>query len=235
MTDTDRIILVVLASRLGAWQSALLLVKPETLLQWHKKLFKLVWRRKSAVRVGRPKLSEEVIALIKQMAQDNLLWGAERIGSELLKLEIHVCKRTIQKYIRQVRNRQPSKQTWTTFIHNHAEDIWACDFLPVFSLLFKQYFLFFIVELASRRVVHFGVTAAPTDAWVAQQLREATPFDQKPKYLIRDNDSKFGHQFARVAADAGIKILKTPIAAPNANAVCERFLESIRHECLNHL
>ena len=95
MTDTDRRILVVLASRLGAWQCAHLLVKPETLLQWHKKLFKLVWRRKSAVRVGRPKLSEEVIALIKQMAQDNRLWGAERIRGELLKLDIHVCKRTI--------------------------------------------------------------------------------------------------------------------------------------------
>jgi len=235
MTNTDRRILVVLASRLRAWQSALLLVKPNTLLQWHKQLFKLVWRRKSAIRVGRPHLSEETIALIKRMALDNPLWGAERIRGELLKLDVHVCKRTIQKYIRQVRTNRPTSQTWTTFVHNHAADIWACDFLPVFSLFFKQYFVFFIIELASRRVIHLGVTDAPTDAWVAQQLREATPFDQKPKYLIRDNDSKFGQQFARVAAETSIKILKTPIAAPNANAICERFLESVRHECLDHL
>ncbi len=215
--------------------SALLLVKPNTLLQWHKHLFKLVWRGKSAIRVGRPALSEETIALIKRMALDNPLWGAERIRGELLKLDIHVCKRTIQKYMRHARTRRPTSQTWTTFVHNHASGIWACDFLPVFNLFFKQYFVFFIIELASRRVIHFGVTDAPTDAWVAQQLREATPFDQKPKCLIRDNDSKFGQQFARVAAETGIKILKTPIAAPNANAICERFLESVRHECLDHL
>ena len=137
--------------------------------------------------------------------------------------------------MRQVRTNWPTSQTWTTFVHNHAADIWACDFLPVFNLIFQQYFVFFIIELASRRVIHFGVTDAPTDAWVAQQLREATPFDQKPKCLIRDNDRKFGQQFARVAEETGIEILKTPIAATNANAICERFLESVRHECLDHL
>jgi len=235
MTNTDRRILVVLASRLRAWQSALLLVKPNTLLQWHQRLFKRVWRHKSAIPVGRPRLSEETIALIKRMALDNPLWGAERIRGELLKLDLHVCKRTIQKYIRQVRTNRPTSQTWTTFVHNHAADVWACDFLPVFNLFFKQYFVFFMIELASRRVIHFGVTDSPTDTWVAQQLREATPFEQKPKYLVRDNDSKFGQQFARVAAETGIKILKTPIAAPNTNALCERFLESVRHECLDHL
>jgi putative transposase len=129
----------------------------------------------------------------------------------------------------------PSKQTWTTFVHNHAQDIWACDFLPVFNLFFQQYFVFFIIELASRRVVHVGVTDVPSDGWVAQQLREATPFGQGPKYLIPDNDSKYGRTFARVAAGTGIQVLKTPIAAPNANAFCERFLESVRHDCLEHL
>ena len=161
MTNTDHRIRVVLASRLRAWQSALLLVKPNTLLQWHKQLFKRVWRHKSAIRVGRPRLSEETIALIKRMALDNLLCGAERIGGELLKLDIHVCKRTIQKYIRQVRTNRPTSQTWTTFVHNHAADVWACDFLPVFNLFFKKYFVFFMIELASRRVIHFGVTDAP--------------------------------------------------------------------------
>jgi len=120
---------------------------------------------------------------------------------------------------------------WTTFVHNHAQGIWACDFLLVVNLFFQQYFVFFIIELASRRIVHFGVTNAPTDTWVVQQLREALPFDEKPKYLIRDKDSKS----ARVAAGAGLKILKTPVAAPNANAIGERFLESVRHDCLDHL
>jgi putative transposase len=125
LTDTDRRLLVVLSSRLPSWESALLLVKPETLLHWHRQLFKRFWRRKSRGRVGRPKLSAEVIALIKQMALDNRLWGAERIRGELLKLDIHVCKRTIQKYMRQVRRRRQSKQTWTTFLHNHAQAVWC--------------------------------------------------------------------------------------------------------------
>jgi putative transposase len=107
--------------------------------------------------------------------------------------------------------------------------------LPVINLFFRQYFVFFIVELASRRVVHFGVTVHPTDAWAAQQLREATPFGEGPRFLIRDNDGKFGPEFARVAAGAGIKVLKTPVAAPNANAVCERFQGSVRRECLDHV
>jgi transposase InsO family protein len=235
LSNLDRRLLVLLTSRLRAWRSALLVVKPETLLQWHRDLFRLVWRHRSKAKAGRPSLAPEVIVLIKQMAKDNPLWGSERIRGELLKLNLHIAKRTIQRYIRQVRPRRPSSQTWRTFLHNHAQDIWACDFLPVIDLLFRQYFVFFIVVLASRRVVHFGMTAHPTDAWAAQQLREATPFGQHPKYLIRDNDSKYGVEFARVAASTGIKVLKTPVAAPNANAVCERFQKSVRRECLDHL
>jgi len=235
VNNTDRRLMVLLASRLRSWRSALLLVKPETLLQWHRDLFKWVWRYKSARKVGRPGISPEMIALIKQMARDNALWGAERIRGELLKLDIHVAKRSIQKYIRQVRPPRPSTQNWRTFLHNHAQDIWACDFLPVVNLFFRQYFVFFVIELASRRVVHFGVTHSPTDTWTAQQLREATPFGQAPKYLIRDNDCKYGPEFARVAAGAGIQVLRTPIGAPNANAVCERFQKSVRVECLDHL
>jgi putative transposase len=103
------------------------------------------------------------------------------------------------------------------------------------SLFFRPLFAFFIIELKSRKVIHVGVTRSPTDAWVAQQLREATPYGQGPKYLIRDNDSKFGPCFARVAKTSTIKILKTPVHAPRANAICERFLRSVRQECLDHL
>jgi putative transposase len=168
------------------------------------------------------------------MALSNRLWGAERIGGELLKLGIHVSKRTTQKYMRRGRVR-PSSQTWTTFLHNQAQEIWACDFLPVTDLFFRSLFAFFIIELKSRKVIHVAVTRHPTDAWVAQQLREATPFGEAPRFLIRDNDSKFGPLFARVASTSGIKVLKTPFRAPRANACCERSLGSLRRECLDHL
>jgi putative transposase len=177
----------------------------------------------------------ETIALIKDMAMNNLLWGAERIRGELLKLDMHVCKRTIQKYMRGVRSPRPTVQSWRTFLRNHGGEIWACDFLQVTDVFFRSLFAFFIIELKSRKVIHVGVTRSPTDAWTAQQLREATPFGQTPKYLIRDNDSKFGSCFARVAATSGIKILKTPYHAPRANAICERFLGSVRRECLDHV
>jgi putative transposase len=175
------------------------------------------------------------VALIKEMASQNHLWGAERIRGELLKLGLRVCKRTIQKYMRQVRTTRLQGQNWATFLHTHAEQIWACDFLPVTDLLFHSLSAFFIIELRSRKVIHVGVTRAPTDAWVAQQLREATAYGQGPKYLIQDNDSKFGTGFARVAHTSRIEILKTPYHAPRANAICERFLGSVRRECLDHL
>jgi putative transposase len=181
------------------------------------------------------KMTVEIIALIKEMAKNNRLWGAERIRGELLKLDIHVCKRTIQKYMRGARTPRPTGQSWRTFLRNHGGEIWACDFLQVTDLFFRSVFAFFIIELRSRKVIHVGVTRSPTDAWTAQQLREATPYGQTPKYLIRDHDSKFGPCFARVAATSGIKILKTPYHAQRANAICERFLGSVRRECLDHL
>jgi putative transposase len=183
----------------------------------------------------KPKVAAETIALIREMATNNRLWGAERIRGELLKLGLRVCKRTIQKYMRKVRTHQPRGQKWSTFLQTHAKDIWACDFLQVTDLFFRPLFAFFLIELQSRKVIHVGVTRSPTDAWVAQQLREATPYGQEPTYLICDNDSKFGSSFLRLATTSGIKLLKTPYHAPRANAICERFLRSVRQECLDHL
>jgi putative transposase len=234
-TRTDRLLLVLLARLVRTWQQTLLIVQPDTLLRWHRELFRMYWKRRSKASSHQPKVAAETIALIRQMAKDNRLWGAERIRGELLKLGIRVCKRTIQKYMRTVRTPQPQGQKWSTFLRTHAGQIWACDFLQVTDLFFRPLFAFFFIELKSRRVIHAGVTRSPTDAWVAQQLREATPYGLAPKYLIRDNDSKFGKCFARVVRTSGIKILKTPIHAPRANAVCERLLRSVRQECLDHL
>jgi putative transposase len=234
-TKTDRVLLVLLARLVRMWQQALVIVQPDTLLRWHRELFRRYWKRKSKAPACRPKVASETIALIKQMATENRLWGAERIRGELLKLGILVCKRTIQKYMRTIRTQPPRGQKWSTFLRNHAGEIWACDFLQVTDLFFRPLFAFFMIELKSRQVIHVGVTRSPTDAWVAQHLREATPYGQAPKYLICDHDSKFGSCFRRVAKTSGIKLLKTPYHAPRANAVCERFLRSVRQECLDHL
>ena len=173
----------------------------------------------------------ELIQLIWQLANENPLWGAERIRGELLKLSIPISKRTIQKYLKQKPRSRPSGQTWSTFVHNHAADIWACDFLHTYNVFFRSIFVFVIIELESRQIVHMNVTRAPSDIWVAQQWRDATPFGTSPKYLIRDNDRKYGPHFA--AATAETEVLRTPIRAPRANAFCERLMGSLRRECLD--
>jgi putative transposase len=142
---------------------------------------------------------------------------------------------TIQRYLKGRRAAGPGSQTWLTFLHNHASVIWACDFLQVHDLWFRDLFVFAIIELASRRVVHVAVTKHPSERWVAQQLREATPFGEGPRFLIHDNDRKYGTTFDHVAIGAGIEVLHTPRAAPRANAYCERFLGSLRRECLDCL
>ena len=235
LTAADRALLVLLASRLRRWADALVIVRPQTVLRWHRQGFRLLWRRKPRAATPGSRLPRETIDLIRQMGRENPLWGADRIRGELLKLDLRVSKRTIQRYLRQARPPRPSGQTWTTFVRNHAHDVWACDFLQLADLRFRPLFAFFIIELASRRVVHAGVTRHPTDAWVAQQLREATPFDQRSRFLIRDNDRKYGAGFERLAAASGIRILRTPIRAPRANVTCERFLGSVRRECLDHV
>jgi putative transposase len=231
----ERVLLVALASRLRNWKQALLIVQPDTLIRWHQDLFRWLWARisKSPRRGGRPPLLKGLVDLIQQMARENRAWGSERIRGELLKLGIRVAKSTILKYIRLVRKQTAPDQTWLTFLHNHASEVWACDFLQTFDLFFRALFVFVIVELKSRRVVHFAVTHHPTDAWVAQQLREATPFGVKPRFLIRDRDRKFGEAFGRVVKGTSIDILLTPYRAPQANAICERFWGSLRRECLD--
>jgi putative transposase len=131
--------------------------------------------------------------------------------------------------------RRHTEQTWSTFLKIHAGDIWACDFVPVVDLLFRQVHVFFIIALQSRRVIHFGVTREPSQFWVAQQLREATADGKHPRFIIRDNDSIFGHAFDLLASATGIEVLRTPIKAPRANGICERYIGSVRRECLDQM
>ena len=153
-----------------------MIIQPETLLRWHRDLFRRMWRHKSRRKgkKGREPLAEDIVRLIKAMAKDNHTWGAERIRGELLKLGIQVAKSTIQRYLRQVRSPVPTSQTLGTFLRNHAKDIWAVDFLQTYDLFFRAVSVFVVIELGSRRLVHFGVTRSSNEAWIAQQLREAT-------------------------------------------------------------
>ena len=153
----DRAILVLLARFVPTWRGATLLVQPETILRWHREGFRLLWRRRSRRHHGRPQMAAKTIALIKRMARNNALWGAERIRGELLKVGIGASKRSIQKWIRQVRPR-PQGQRWSSFLRTHANETWACDFLQTYDLLFGPIFAFFLIELGSRRVVHLAVT-----------------------------------------------------------------------------
>ncbi len=214
------------------WRQALLIVQPARLLRWHRKGYRLFWKWKCRRRRAQPRIAEETIALIRRVAAENPLWGGERIRGELLRLGIEVTKRTIQRYIAQKPAPRVASPTWTTFLKTHAKDTWACDFVPVIDLLFRQIFIF---ELESRRVVHFGVTRHPCQFWVAQQLREATADGQRPRFVLRDNDNKYGSAFDTVARATGIEILRTPIRAPRANSIVERFVGSVRRECLDHL
>lgn len=219
--DSDRAIMLLLARLNSAWAQALLIVEPGTLLRWHRRLFKLIWRRKSRPKGQPARLSQETIDIIQMMATDNP-WGAERIRGELLKLGIKVSKRTIQKYMRRVRTpTAPSGQTWSTFLENHIGDIWACDFLQLYDVMFGSIFAFFVVDHTTREVVHFNVTRSPSDEWAAQQLREASAWCEGPRYLIRDNDGKFGEQFASVAEGASIEVVQIPPKSPNLNPICE--------------
>lgn len=233
LTNADRLRMVILARCTGFWKQAIHIVQPDTLLRWHRDLFQIYWRWKSKPKKKKPRISTETIHLIQQMANENRLWGAERIRGELLKLGIRMSKRTIQRYL--PKKRQSTRQTWATFLKNHSGDIWACDFTVMYDLLFRPIFIFVILELKTRLIIHSAVTRSPSGAWTAQQLREATPWGSHPKFLIRDRDRKYGPLFSSVAASSGIQQVKTPYRAPKANAVCERFMGNLKRECLDHI
>lgn len=229
----DRLVLLGLARLNLNWRDALHIVKPETLLSWHRSLFRALWRRKSRPKKSEPKISAETVGLIREMARDNP-WGAERIRGELLKLGICVSKRTIQKYIRNIKRRPPG-QEWSMFLENHTGETWACDFLQLYDIFFRPIFALFFVKHETREVVLANVTRHPSDEWSAMQLREATPFGEGPRFLIRDGDQKFGAKFAAVAAGAGVEVVQIPARSPNCNAIMERFLRSVRAECTDHV
>jgi transposase InsO family protein len=220
-----------------SWRNALVNVKPDTFLRWHRKGYRLFWRWKSRP-VGRPRIPVDLRKLIREMAAENPTWGEERIANELkLKLRIRVSPRTVGKYLRKdgpVRTPDP-KQRWLTFLRNHAKVMVACDFFVVITATFRTLYVFVVIEMESRKILHQNVTAHPTAEWTLQQFREALPGDHPYRFLIHDRDSIFAAEVDQGLANLGVRVLRTPARAPKANSVCERLGGSLRRECLDFL
>ena len=232
LVQADRWLWTWLSRVWTAWRTALVIVKPETVMAWHRRGFRFVWTWKSRRRTGRPTAPADLRALIRTMSQTNPFWGAPRIHGELLKLWMDVSQATVAKYM--VRRRQPPSQTWRTFLGNHIGQVMAADFFVVPTATCRLLFVLVILAHERRRVVHVAVTDHPTAAWTAQQLREAFPWDRAPRYLIRDRDHAFDG-WTETAKTMGIDELLTAPRSPWQNAYAERFIGSARRECLDHV
>ena len=232
--DTPLRIALVLLSRLFNWRDALIVVRPQTLVRWHRQGFSLFWRWKS--RPGRPPIPVELRQLIREMAMNNPSWGEERIANELLlKLGIRVSPRTVRKYMPKSPQGHPrGDQRWSTFVRNHASAILACDFCVVVTATFRLLYVFIVIEHQTRRIVHCNVTTNPTAAWTLQQLREAIPSDQRYRFLIHDHDSIFSPQLDNSITHMGILVLRSPPRCQKANSLCERVIGTLRRECLDY-
>ena len=210
----------------------MILVKPTTVLQWHRRSFRLAWRWRSwARRPGRPRLASEVRGLIRQMCRANPLWGAPRIHGELLKLGIEVSQATVGRYM-PWRPKEPSP-TWRSFLRTHMTDIAAVDMFVVATATFRILYAVIILDHDRRRVIHFDVTRNPTQAWLAQQITEAFPWDTVPRYLLRDRDTSYGLGFRDRVRAMGIEEVVTAPSSPWQNPYVERIIGSIRRECLD--
>jgi putative transposase len=226
---------LALLSRVFEWRSALVVVRPETLIRWHRAGFRLFWKWKS--RSGRPPIPPELRQLIRQVAKENPLRGQERIANELwLKLGLRVSPRTVRKYLPRPPARCPREdQRWSTFLKNHAQAIVACDFFVTVTCGFRLLCVFVVMEHQSRRLIHCNVTAHPSALWTRQQLREALGYESRYRYLLHDRDSIFSRELDAAVGGFGLRILKTPPRCPMANGLCERVIGTIRRECLDWL
>ena len=229
----DRFVLAKLGRIFDDWRSGLVIVKASTLVSWHRIAFRHLWRWKSRPR-GRPKLPTNLRLVVRTMAAENITWGEERIADELLlKLGVRVSPRTIGKYLKQYpAPRGPRDQRWSTFVRNHAASIIACDFFVSVTASFRILYVFVAMEIGSRRLLHFGVTQHATAEWTLQQLRETFPGDHSYRCVIHDSGTSFSAEVDRQIEALGVRVLRTPVGAPMANASCERLIGSIRRECL---
>ena len=234
LRPTDRIFWMWLSRLWSGWRRALVIVKPETVLAWHRRGFQLYWRWKSPNRgPGRPMVSREVRALIRRMCLSNPGWGAPRLHGELLKLGIDVGETSVSLYM--IRPIKLPSQTWRTFLNNHLRQIVAVDFFVVPTLTFRALFVFLVLAHDRRQILYFNVTSHPTAEWTGQQIREAFPWETVPRFLLPDRDGIYGKTFRDCVEAMGTEEVKTAPQSPWQNPFAERVIGSIRRECLDHV
>jgi transposase InsO family protein len=232
--NTDRFFWVCLSRIWNDWRSSLIIIKPPTVIAWHKKSFKLYWKWKSR-RVGRPTIDWELIKLIRELQRENTTWSAQRIQGELKKLGYEVCDNTVAKYMRKPGPDDGKRQRWLTFLHNHAKYIVGIDFLIARTIFFKSIHVFIAISHDRRKILHFAVSSSPHSQWAIQQLRETFAFDETTKYVIRDNDSIYSNEFKQTIRQFGLKDTPTAPRSPWQNPFCERVIGTLRRECLDHM
>src|SRR5947208_2883341 len=227
----DRLLWVWLSNQWAGWRDALHVVRPETVIRWHRQGFRAFWAWKSRRgRTGRPPVDSEIAQLVRTMALANPLWGAPRIHGELLQLALDVSQRTVGRLM--PRRAKPPSQTWRTFLENHVADLVSVDFFAVPTATLRVLYVFVVLLHHRRRVVRFNVTDSPTAAWTAQQVVEAFPHDSAPRFLIRDRDGIFGGQFRQRVKAIGLAEILIPPRSPWQNPFAERVIGTIRRELL---
>src|SRR6266851_1862245 len=226
---------LALFTRLFDWRDAVVNVQPAAVVRWHRLGWRIFWRLKC--RPGRPPIPPELVGLIRRMAAENPLWGEERIANELLvKLGIRVSPRTVGKYMPKRPPGQPrGDQRWSTFLKNHAKGILACDFFVAVTATFRMLYVFVVIEHGTRRLAHVNVTAHPSADWTLQQLRLVVGEEGGHRYLIHHRDKIFAKHLDDSIRALGIEVLRSPVASPKSNAICERVIGTIRRECLDWL
>jgi len=233
LTNNDRWFFIQMYRWFPSVLKVLTVVRPETLVRWHRAGFRSYWRWKSRSRGGRPQIETDLRALIRRMSIENPLWGAPRIHGELLKLGFAVAQSSVARYM--VKRRGPPSQGWVTFLRNHAPDIAAMDLFVVPTIGFNLLYGFVIVRLGRRDLVWIDVTTNPTAEWIAPQITEAFPWNEAPRYLIRDRDRIYGTVVSRRMRAMGIRDKPTAPASPWQNGFAERLIGSIRRECVDHI
>jgi transposase InsO family protein len=233
LTNQDRWFLIRLYRWFPSILQVLAIIRPETLVRWHRASFRCYWRWKSRPVGGRPQIEAELRALIRRMSVENPFWGAPRIHGELLKLGFEVAQSSVARYM--VKRRGPPSQGWRTFLHNHAPDIAAMDLFVVPTIGFVLLYAFVIIRLGRRDLVWTNVTANPTAEWVARQITEAFSWKEAPRYMIRDRDRIYGSVVTRRLHAMGIRDKPIAPASPWQNAFAERLIGSIRRECVDHI